>query len=46
LLDIGPGTATDLALQAGKRALAAGIFADDGGGLAGLSAADLELLFS
>ena len=35
-----------LELQAGKRALAAGIFADDGGGLAGLSAADLELLFS
>jgi SNF2 family DNA or RNA helicase len=35
-----------LELQAGKRALAAGIFTDDGGGLAGLSAADLELLFS
>lgn len=35
-----------LELQAGKRALAAGIFADDGGGLSGLSAADLELLFS
>jgi len=45
---IGQGTVEDkiLELQAGKRALAAGIFADDGGGLAGLSAGDLELLFS
>ncbi|MBC7976950.1 MAG: SNF2 helicase associated domain-containing protein [Myxococcales bacterium] len=45
---IAQGTVEDkiLELQAGKRALAAGIFADDGGGLSGLSAADLELLFS
>jgi superfamily II DNA or RNA helicase len=35
-----------LELQTSKRALAAGIFADDGGGLTGLSASDLELLFS
>ncbi|HEX7839881.1 MAG TPA: DEAD/DEAH box helicase, partial [Kofleriaceae bacterium] len=35
-----------LELQARKRQLADGIFADDGGGLAKLSIADLELLFS
>jgi SNF2 family DNA or RNA helicase len=35
-----------LELQAQKRQLADGIFADDGGGLAKLSIADLELLFS
>jgi superfamily II DNA or RNA helicase len=35
-----------LELQARKRQLASGIFADDGGGLAKLSVADLELLFS
>lgn len=45
---IAQGTVEDkiLELRAGKCALAAGIFTDDGGGLAGLSAADLELLFS
>jgi SNF2 family DNA or RNA helicase len=35
-----------LELQARKRQLADGIFADDGGGMAKLSLADLELLFS
>jgi superfamily II DNA or RNA helicase len=35
-----------LELQAQKRQLAEGIFADDGGGLAKLSIADLDLLFS
>ena len=35
-----------LELQARKRQLADGIFADDGGGLAKLSLTDLELLFS
>ena len=45
---IAQGTVEDkiLELQAGKRALAAGIFANDGGGLSGLSVSDLELLFS
>lgn len=35
-----------LALQAQKRALAAGIFGEDAGSITKLSAADLELLFS
>jgi SNF2 family DNA or RNA helicase len=45
---IAQGTVEDkiLGLRAGKRALAAGVFTDDGGGLAGLSAVDLEMLFS
>jgi SNF2 family DNA or RNA helicase len=35
-----------LELQASKRALASGIFANDAGGLAGLSSSDLKLLVS